>query len=200
MTEEKGVEPGLLDSREIHRGRVVHLSIDRVRFPDGSVGELELIRHKGAAAILPVVGRVEEADPEILLIRQYRYAAGGYVYEVPAGIRDPKDESWEACARRELEEETGMRAGKLTPLTWIFTTPGFTNEVIHLFLASELTAGSVKYDVDEFMELVRVPLSKALEWVGEGQITDAKTLVTLLFAARYALSAPPGARVIDESG
>jgi ADP-ribose pyrophosphatase len=180
-------EPGLLESREVYRGRIVQLSVDRVRFPDGSTGELEMIRHRGAAAILPVAGSLDDADPDVLLLRQYRYAAGGHIYEVPAGMRDDLEESWEACARRELEEETGRRAGTLIPLTRIYTTPGFTDEVIHLFLAAELSDGEVSLDTDEFVEVVQVPLSTALEWVRSGRIVDAKTISTLLYAALFAL-------------
>ena len=93
----------------VHDGRIVHLSIDTVRFPDGSVGELEMIRHSGASAVLPLLGSRDDADPEIVLIRQYRYASGGYMFEVPAGRPDRPGEDWEVCARRELEEETGSR-------------------------------------------------------------------------------------------
>jgi ADP-ribose pyrophosphatase len=165
----------------------VHLNLDRVRFPDGSSGELEMIRHKGASAVLPVLGSPREADPEILLVHQYRYATGGRIYEVPAGLRDPSDDSWEACARRELEEETGYRAGDVIPLTRIYTTPGFTDEVIHLFLAHDLTEGASALETDEFVEPVRVPFSQALAWVRSGQIMDAKTISTLLYARLFAI-------------
>ena len=180
-------EPGRLARRPVHDGRIVHLSIDTVRFPDGSVGELEFIHHAGASAILPVVGRADDDDPDILLIRQYRYATGGYLYEVPAGMPLREGEPWEEVARRELEEETGWRAGRLVPLTRIYTTPGFTDELIHLWLATELEPGTSKLDDDEFVEVVRVPLSQALTWVREGLILDGKSVVTLLYAARFAL-------------
>lgn len=177
--------PGRIGSRTVHDGRIVHLSVDRVRFPDGSVGELELIRHAGAAAVLPVTGGLDEDDPEILLLRQYRYAAGGELYEVPAGLPDDGDESWEQCARRELEEETGYRAGALRPLTRIFTTPGFTDEEIHLFLATDLVRGEARHDADEFLEVVHMPFSRALRMVREGEIVDGKSVATLLYSAAF---------------
>jgi ADP-ribose pyrophosphatase len=186
-------EPKRLARRPVHDGRIVHLSLDTVRFPDGSVGELEFVHHAGASAVLPVAGRLDEPDPDILLLRQYRYAAGGYLYEVPAGMPLREGEPWDEVARRELEEETGWRAGRLIPLTRIYTTPGFTDEVIHLWLAAELTPGTSRLDEDEFVEVVRVPLSEALAWVAAGRIVDGKSLATLLFAARFALG--PGVRV-----
>jgi ADP-ribose pyrophosphatase len=180
-------EPGLIRRSPVHDGRIVTLSIDTVRFPDGSTGDLEFIRHSGAAAVLPVLGDPAAADPLILLIRQYRYAAGGYMLEVPAGRPDAAGEDWAACARRELEEETGLRAGTLRLLTTIFTTPGFTDEQIHLFLATDLSQGATRFDPDEFVEPVRLTLSAALAQVRDGAICDAKTICTLLYAATYAL-------------
>lgn len=179
--------PGHLSSREVHHGRIVHLFIDRVRFPDGSEGELEMIRHSGAAAVLPVLGDPEADDPDVLLIRQYRYASGGYLLEVPAGRPDRTGEPWEECARRELEEETGLLARQLTHLTSIFTTPGFTDEKIHLYIATGLSDGTQSLDVDEFVEPVVMPLSHALEKIRTGEISDAKTICTLLHAATFLL-------------
>ncbi|TVR64755.1 MAG: NUDIX hydrolase [Gemmatimonadales bacterium] len=178
-------EPGRLSRVPVHHGRVVRLGIDRVRFPDGSTGELELIRHRGASAVLPLLDPLPHPDPRIVLLRQYRYAAGGFLYEVPAGIPDSDDESWEVCARRELAEETGYRARELRYLTAIFTTPGFTDEVIHLFAASGLEAGAVDRDEDEFLEVGCLPLSRAVEAVYRGAVTDAKTVSTLLFAHAF---------------
>lgn len=182
--EEKGASPGCVGSTAIYDGRVVHLDVDRVRFPDGSTGELEVVRHVGAAAVLPVVGELG-SDPEILLLRQYRYAADGELFEVPAGTRESPDEAWDACARRELEEETGYRAGALRPLTRIFTTPGFTDEEIHLFLATGLVPGKVHRDDDEFIEVVRLPLGEAVGMIRAGAIVDAKSIVTILYAAAF---------------
>ena len=178
-------EPGCISSRPVHQGRIVHLNVDTVRFPDGSVGEMEMIRHSGAAAVLPVVGSMEDVDPEVVLIRQYRYATGGYIYEVPAGRPDRPGEDWELCARRELEEETGLRAGEMRWLTTIYTTPGFTDERIHLFLATGLEEGTQARDVDEFMDVVRLPFSKVLEMVRDGEIVDAKSICTILYAAGF---------------
>ena len=124
-----------LESRRVYTGRVVRLDVDTVRFPDGSTGELEIMRHPGAAAIVPCASDPRaDPDPTILLIRQYRYAAGGLLWEIPAGTLDPGEDP-ETCARRELLEETGVTAGRLQRLTSIWTTPGFTDEVIHVYLA-----------------------------------------------------------------
>ncbi len=184
----EGREPGRISSRPVHRGRIVDLSIDTVRFPNGQVGELEFIRHSGAAAVLPVLSDPAGPDPQVLLIRQYRYASGGYMLEVPAGRPDHEGEDWEVCARRELEEETGLVAGTLTYLTTIFTTPGFTDEQIRIFMATDLTTGATRFDHDEFIEPLVLTLTDALERIRVGEITDAKSIVALLFAAGFVLS------------
>lgn len=181
-------EPGRLSSRMIHDGRIVKLSMDKVRFPDGSDGDLEMIRHPGAAAVLPVVGSLDEDDPEVLLLRQYRYASGGYLWEVPAGLPDAPGEAWDECAHRELEEETGYRASTLIPLTHIFTTPGFTDEVIRLYVGTGLTEGNVRLDDDEFVEVVRVRFSQSVEMVRNGEIVDCKSVATILYAAAFVLN------------
>lgn len=183
MSEEQ--KPGLIERRPIHKGRIVDLSMDTVRFPNGKTGELEMIRHSGASAVLPVLSQLDADDPQILLVRQYRYASGGYLLEVPAGRPDTEGEDWEVCARRELKEETGMTAEKLIELTAIYTTPGFTDEKIHLFLALGLTKGETSFDDDEFMDTVTMPMSEALRQVRDGEITDGKTICTLLYAAGF---------------
>ena len=175
-----------LDSRRIYTGRVVRLDVDTVRFPDGSTGQLELIRHPGAAAIVPCASDPPEADPTILLIRQYRYATGGELWEIPAGTLDPGEEP-EVCARRELLEETGVTAARLQRLTSIWTTPGFTNEVIHLYLATGLTMGEPSRERDEFIEVVPQPLSRVLALIRDGEIRDAKTVVAILYMAAFVL-------------
>ena len=178
-------KPGQLASRSVHRGRIVDLAVDTVRYPDGSTGELELVRHSGAAAVVPLLDESDPADPVILLLRQFRYATGGDLLEVPAGRPDSDDEPWETCAQRELEEETGFRAGSLEYLTAIWTTPGFSDELIHLFLARDLTPGSIAMDADEFIDPpIRMPLSEALRRIDSGEIRDAKTICAIAGAAR----------------
>src|SRR2546430_3151356 len=130
-----------LESRRVYTGRVVRVDVDTVRFPDGSTGELEIIRHPGAAAIVPCASDPQgDPDPTILLIRQFRYAAGGPLWEIPAGTLDPGEDP-EACARRELLEEAGGTAGRLQRPTPLWTPPGFPDEGIPPYLASGLTPG-----------------------------------------------------------
>jgi ADP-ribose pyrophosphatase len=180
-------KPGRLKSTRVYTGRIVSLDVDVVRFPDGSTGELEMIRHPGASAVVPFLSDPSGDDPQVLLIKQYRYAANGYLYEVPAGRLDSGEDP-KACAARELKEETGCTAAQIEYLTTILTTPGFTDEKIHLFMATGLTAGETKHEADEFLELQPMLLSKALEMIEAGEIQDGKTVVSLLFAAGFRLS------------
>ena len=173
-----------LASRRVYSGRLLRVDVDTVRFPDGSTGELELIRHPGAAAVVPCQSDPAGPDPTILLIRQYRYATGGPLLEIPAGTLDP-GEAPEHCARRELQEEVGATASGLAPLTSIWTTPGFTDEVIHLFVATGLTAGRPARERDEFIEVVPRPLSLVLESIRAGEIRDAKTIAAILYMAAF---------------
>jgi ADP-ribose pyrophosphatase len=180
-------KPGQISSRQIHDGRVVHLSIDTVWFPDGSIGELELVRHSGAAAVVPILGDPDGPDPEIVLLRQFRYAAGGEIYEIPAGRPDTPGEPWEDVARRELEEETGWVAGNLRRLNTIYTTPGFTDERIHIFLATRLSGGTVDLDPDEFADVITLHRSDIMDAIRDGRIIDAKSVAGLLYYARFAI-------------
>jgi ADP-ribose pyrophosphatase len=163
---------------------VINLDVDTVRFPNGTVGDLEMIRHPGASAVVPFLSDPAGDDPQILLIRQYRYAAEQYLYEIPAGRLDPGEEP-EHCARRELREETGCDAEGVEHLFSMYTTPGFTDERIHLFMAVGLTRGENAREADEFIELETMPLSRALSLVEQGEIQDAKTALGLLYAAGF---------------
>jgi ADP-ribose pyrophosphatase len=173
-----------VSSRRVYSGKIFNLDIDEVRFPDGSVGELEMIRHPGASAIVPFLSDPSGPDPQILLIRQYRYAADGYLYEVPAG-RLEAGEAPVDCARRELREETGCEAEHFDLMTSVYTTPGFTDEVIHLFLATGVTRGQSHREADEFMDVETMGLSRALGMIEHGEIRDAKTIATVLYAAGF---------------
>lgn len=173
-----------LSSSELYRGKIVSLNRDTVRFPDGSTSEFDIVRHPGASAVVPFLSDPNGDEPQVLLLRQYRYASGGYLYEIPAGRLDDGETPLD-CAARELKEETGCSAGTIEPLTSILTTPGFTDEVIHLFMATDLTHGEPNREADEFVDLVVMRLSEALERIHEGNIVDSKTVLGLLFAAGF---------------
>jgi ADP-ribose pyrophosphatase len=173
-------------TERIYDGRIVKLDLDKVEAPDGSELSFEMIRHPGAAAVVPLLSPPDAADPTVLLIRQYRYAAGGPIWEIPAGVLEP-GESSEQCAHRELLEEVGVTARKLTHLTSIYTTPGFTDEQIHLFLACELEMQETQHEPDEFIEVEARPISRALEMIRDGEIVDAKSIAGLLYVAGFEL-------------
>lgn len=176
--------PGQTKSRRVYTGKVISLDIDTVRFPDGSTGELEMVRHPGASAVVPFLSDPAGDDPQVLLIRQYRYAADGYLYEIPAGRLNPGEDP-RKCALRELKEETGCSAERMDELFTMYTTPGFTDEKIHLFMATGLTSGETKHEADEFLESQPMPLSRALQMIQAGEIQDSKTALGLLFAAGF---------------
>jgi ADP-ribose pyrophosphatase len=169
-----------MHSERQYSGRVIDLDVDTVRFPDGSTGRLEMIRHPGASAVVPFLDPVDAPDPRVLLIRQFRHAADGDLWEIPAGRLDP-GESPEQCARRELREETGVEATTVEPLTSIFTTPGFTDEVIHLFVAQGLSQHESAREADEFLEVHEKRWSEVGRMIARGEIRDAKTLCGLTF-------------------
>jgi ADP-ribose pyrophosphatase len=175
-----------LKSVRAYTGKFMHLDIDTVRFPDGSTGELEILRHPGAAAVIPFASDPEGPDPTILLIHQFRYAANGLLYEIPAGRLNPGEDP-RVCAERELLEEVGVTAGRVERLTTIWTTPGFTDERIHLFWASDLTTGQHAREPDEFIEVTPKPLSEVLALIKSGEICDAKTCLAILFVAGFIL-------------
>lgn len=174
----------LISTERLHTGRIVNLDLDTVRFPDGSIGTLEMLRHPGASAVVPFLDDPMSEDPRIVLIRQFRHAADGDLWEIPAGRLDP-GEAPEACARRELREETGYTAGDCRRLVTILTTPGFTDERIHLFVATGLRGGDHAREADEFVEVHEMRWSEALRLVEQGQVADAKTLVALLHAETF---------------
>ncbi len=166
-----------MSARVVHRGRSITVQVEEAVLPDGRRIPLDVVRHPGASAVVPF----ESAD-DVLLIRQYRHAAGGFIWEVPAGKLD--GDAPEVCAAKELEEEVGRRAGRLTHLSSILTSPGFTDEVIHLFAAYDLSPVPQRLEHDEVIEVVRTPLSRALEMIWSGELRDAKSALALVLAAR----------------
>lgn len=163
----------------IFQGQAIDLGIEPVTLPNGKEVELEIIRHPGASAVLPL-----HQDGTVTLVYQFRHAGGGMHYEVPAGKLDGP-ELPEKCARRELAEETGLRCEKLQRLGFVHTTPSFTDELIFLFLATGLEQGESALEDDEYLKPVRMPFAQALEMVHEGDITDAKTMLALMLAEKH---------------
>jgi ADP-ribose pyrophosphatase len=166
----------------------VNLDIDTVRYPNGTQGSLEMVRHPGAAAVVPFVSNPFEGDPQVLLLKQFRYAAEQVLYEIPAGRLQDGEEAI-TCARRELLEETGCVAEQVVSLFSFYTTPGFTDERITTFMATGLTRGEARHESDEFIDVVVKPLSELLAMIRQGEISDAKTALSLLYVAGFVLNA-----------
>jgi ADP-ribose pyrophosphatase len=163
----------------IYQGRVFLLVRENVTLDNGVTTDLDYIEHPGAAAIVPLIG-----TDEVVLIKQYRHALKRYIWEIPAGTLDPQEEA-AACARRELAEETGYSAGEWCQLGEITPVPGYSNERIHLFLASKLGPAHQKLDSDEVLAIHRVPLARAVQMISSGDIQDAKSICGLLLAQQW---------------
>ncbi len=165
--------------RPIYKGRVIDLNIEEVNLPNGRTVEIEMIRHSGASAIVPL-----RDDGKVVVIHQYRHAAGGMIYEVPAGRLDPGEDPVD-CAKRELAEEVGLQAVRWHRLGMIFTTPGFTDEKIHLFLARGLKPAVQALEHDEVIEVMEKPLDDLISMIRCGEIIDGKTICSLMLTYFY---------------
>ena len=174
------LEETRLASESIFDGVLLNVRRDRVRLPDGEAAVREWIDHPGAAAVVPLF-----ADGTTLLLRQFRYAARRTFWEVPAGKLDAPGEAPSAVAARELEEETGYRAGRLHDLGALYPAIGYSNEQIHFFLAEDLTEGRQALGAEEFIEVVRLPLAEAVARARRGDLADMKTVAALLKAVAF---------------
>jgi ADP-ribose pyrophosphatase len=173
-------KPSLVSRSSHFRGRVVDAGVERVRFADGREDDLDLIRHPGAAAMVAI-----DASERVCLVKQYRHGYGDFMWEIPAGKLDG-GEAPEICAVRELAEEAGTQARYWASLGAYWPAAGILTEVVHLFLATELTLGAVSPDADEELEILWLPLNIAIERVLDGTYSDGKTALGL-FRARHAL-------------
>src|SRR5437773_9284227 len=175
--------PEFLDSKKVFSGRVFDVTVDTVREGDKTYVR-EIVHHPGSAVIIPVYN-----DGTVALVRQYRHPAVRYLLELPAGTLNDKERPEEGAAR-ELEEELGLVAGKLEKLSEFFVSPGFCEEKMWLYLATDLTETAQRLEDDEMIEVVRLPIERALQMITDGEIEDAKTIIGLMLAApRIGLSA-----------
>ncbi len=172
------MEEKVVRKRRAYTGKMIHLDVMDVETPDQRIHQREIVVHPGAVAVVPY------DTGNVILVRQYRLAARQLLLEIPAGKLEP-GEPPQLTAERELQEEAGFKPGTLTPLDGLWLAPGYSDEYIHMYLATNLVASSLKADDDEFIEIVRLPLAEALDKITSGEIQDAKTVAGLLRAARH---------------
>ena len=163
--------------RNIYQGKLFDVVVENVTLPNGAVKDREIVRHPGAAAMVPLLD-----DGRVVLIRQYRHAVGDFLWEIPAGTLE-RDEDSAACARRELVEEIGYEAARLQKLAEILSAPGYTDEHIHIFLATGLSRAEQKLEDDEVLKAEPVAFNTALDMITGGEIQDAKTIAGLLLTS-----------------
>jgi ADP-ribose pyrophosphatase len=166
----------LLKSESLFRGRAFKIRRDTLKAPDGRETKFEIVEHTGSVIMLPI-----DEHGNLFFVRQYRHAAGADLLELPAGTRD-EDESYEACAKREMREETGMAAGKLEKLGDFYLAPGYSTEFMVVYLATDLSHNPLEADADEFLQVEKIPIKKAIEMAQRGEVPDAKSLAALFLA------------------
>ena len=176
---DKGIIEENIGSQRVFDGIILHIDHLTNRLPNGTEALRECARHIGASAVIPV-----DDQGNVWLVRQFRACVDQVLLEIPAGKLDAKDEDRLLAAKRELQEETGLTAESWTHLTDIFTTPGFSDEKISLYLARELSQGKSHPDEDEFLNVVKIPLSELTGMIMRGEVTDSKTICAALMAAR----------------
>ncbi len=173
------LEEKRLSSEEIFDGVAIHLFRDEILLPNGNKGVREVVRHPGAVCVLPLT-----EDGEVIFVNQFRYALNKVTLEVPAGKLEKGEDPTEA-ALRELSEETGIEAKKIVPMGALYTTPALMDEIIYMYIATDLSQGEQHLDEDEFVNAIKIPLDKAVEMVMNGEIRDAKTQTMILKADKY---------------
>lgn len=178
-----------MPDRTIHRGRIFTVRVESAKLPDGRVRDYDVVRHPGGAAVVAL-----DDEGRVCLIKQWRHAVGGWIVELPAGKLDVEGESPARTAMRELEEEAGVSAGELTPLGTILSTPGFSDEVLHLFLARGLRQTGTAHEDGEYIEVSWVPFREAVGMAQSGEIIDAKTVAGLFRAGAIIEAEPQCAR------
>ncbi len=172
------LEEKTLEKCYVYKGKIINLRRDKVLLPNGNESFREIVEHRGGASVLAVDG-----EENVYLVSQFRYPYGEVVQEIPAGKLEPNEEP-SFCALRELEEETGLKAEKLTDYGVLYPTPGYTNERLYVFLATDFTKTSTHLDADEFINIEKVPLQEAYGRIQRGEIKDAKTVYAI---TRYLL-------------
>ena len=169
----------LLGSEIIHKGYAFTLRLDNLRTPDGRTVKYDVVEHYGSVILIPV-----DENGKIYFVRQYRHAAGQEMLELPAGTLEP-GEAPEACAAREIREETGMQAAHIKEIGAFYLAPGYSTEFMHVFLATGLSHNPLEADADEFLSVETLSLAEALEQAANGQLPDAKSLAALFLARPY---------------
>lgn len=163
-----------LEEKNIFDGRIIHVSVDKVELPNGRTSTREVVKHPGGVGIVALTEK-----NEVLLVNQFRYPYKSEIIEIPAGKLNPGEDPLE-CGKRELHEETGAAASEYISLGKLLPSPGYTNEIIHLYLAKNLSYGAQQPDEDEFLDVIKIPLEKAIEMVMSDKLKDSKTQIALL--------------------
>lgn len=175
LNESEGFSETQTDSQLIYDGRIIHVYRDGITLPDGTGAVREVVRHIGAVCVVPVTD-----DGRVILVRQFRYPFGKMIYEIPAGKLDSRDEEHSVAAMRELEEETGYTCKELEYIGDLYSTPGFCDEVIHMYCARGLVKGAPHPDEDEFIDTVAIPMETVRDMILDGDIADSKTQAAVL--------------------